>query len=464
MAERAAWRRRILAGAARSGEAPSLLPPLAALALAAQRDRFERPAPMGVVDFGEAAEDPRPILPDAARIPFRRLLRQKAGPAGQVLVRGAFTAMRSTGARPHPFDLPAAEPWLGQLEPLLGPAERAYRHRAAGAPPQPVGDGLEWIELTPAERVKRVRELRQADPAAGRALLEAHLTAEAAASRAGLVQALSVGLGPDDRELLTALLAARAQAVKAAAADLLARTPGAEGYGVRLDAAVALCTVKKVGLFDRRRKLELAPAAKGQDPVSATVAAFAGVRLGDLAARLGSAPEDLFDGTSDPLAALALAVCGLAEGRSDILARLAAPLAEYGAPFLAVQLRTQIADLAPAVRTDLFSGYVEAALPATLYALPNWGRLLEIMEGPLSAGAARALIHSAATRTAIAEAGEDQKARAALDALTGLAAAMPRACAGELSALLATLGPLAGPARDFADFLSALPDTSEDPR
>jgi hypothetical protein len=385
------------------------------------------------------------------------MLRQKNGPAAQMLVRSAFLAMRAAGVRPHPFDLPSAEPWMAQIESLLGPAERAYRDRLAGAPVK-AETALAWEELTPAERIAAAREQRRVEPAAGRSLIAEHLAAEAALTRVHLVQALAVGLGGDDRELLVSLMADRSQYVKAAAEALLARVPGAEAYAGRLQSAAEACVLKKVGVFGGRRKLELTDAPKTADLVHRVLQTFSGIRLGDLAARLGVKVDDLLGETSDPLAALALVVCGLAEGRTDIMARLATPLADYGAPFLAMRLKELLDDMDPGARAAAFSDYIEAAPPGELYALASWARLLETLDHPLTESASRRLLRSEAAKAAVAAEADDQMARVAVEALTGLAAATPRACAGDLSALLSALGPQGGLARDFAEFLSALPE------
>lgn len=454
--DQAAWRRWFLAGAARSGEAPSALPPIAALALIAQRERFERPAPRGALNLGEAVEDPRPILPGTARIPFRRMLRQKNGLTGQITVRAAFAALAAEGLRPHPFDLAMAEPWMSQVESFLGPSERAYRARLSGAPAKSPAELL-WEDLSPGQRVSVANSQRQADPAAGRALVEQHLADETAATRADLVHALSAGLGPDDRALLTSLLSDRSQAVKAAAQVLLARIPGEHAYAERLRAAADACVAKKVGVFGGRRRLELKVTPKGPDPLGKVLELFQGVRLSDLAGRLDAKVDDLLDETEEPIAGMALAACGLAEGRTDVLARLTPSISAYGAPFLTQCFAKALADLPREARAALLGGYLEALPPETLYPPAAWGALVAAIEGPLPVSTARRLLRSAAAQAAVADAQDEQKARTAVDALTGLAAATPRVCAGELCARLAALGPTAGSARDFADFLSALP-------
>jgi len=75
--------------------------------------------------------------------------------------------------------------------------------------------------LSADERDGVLRRLRAADPAAGRRLVLAVLSGLDAASRARLVRALAVGLGPDDEDLLEAALDDRSKSVRNAAIALL---------------------------------------------------------------------------------------------------------------------------------------------------------------------------------------------------------------------------------------------------
>lgn len=86
-------------------------PALKVLALAGQRQRFERPTVEPRAEpVPEAArrlhEDPRPIMPEAARRLLLRLANGvDKGLADAVVCTAVRRAMRA-GFRPHPFDLP----------------------------------------------------------------------------------------------------------------------------------------------------------------------------------------------------------------------------------------------------------------------------------------------------------------------------------------------------------------------
>ncbi|MCT2583737.1 DUF5691 domain-containing protein [Actinophytocola gossypii] len=78
---------------------------------------------------------------------------------------------------------------------------------------------------TRTERLSILIAVRRADPAAGRRLVEDTWDTEQAATRAGLVDALAVGLSDADEPFLESSLDDRAATVRAAAAALLDRLP-----------------------------------------------------------------------------------------------------------------------------------------------------------------------------------------------------------------------------------------------
>jgi hypothetical protein len=456
---RAAWTRRLIAGAARGGAAPDSLDPRAALALLGARARFERPSLSEPAEIEPAVEDRRSILPGAARPPLRRLLRQKTGAMpGQTLVWAAFLALGARSFRLDPFDLPLAEPWLRQPWAPVGPTERAFLARLS--PGKPTLAVLGWNETPSAERYRAVRERRVADPDEGRAFVRAQLPGLQAPARADFVQALELGLGEADRSLLGELAGDRARGVSEAAKALLARLPGSAAYAERLAAARQRLTLKKAGLLGGKRRLELAAPPKAtRDPSMEAIALAQWLRLSDLAAQLSSTPNDLIGAAEAPLPALVVATAALCEGRADALDRLAGPLAAYGPAWFATQLAGPLGAMPPAARRLALERYVEAAPPTELVHSAYAGALLEHLEGPLSLAAARAMLRSPGAERALEELGDKAKARVALDRLISLAALVPRAATPELAAILDRAGGAAtGPARDLIQFLQALPD------
>ena len=112
--------------------------------------------------------------------------------------------------------------WLAgqraEWQPLLQSASRA----ALGAEELQ----RDWEEGGFDTRCRAVAEQRRRDPALARAWLEAALPQEKAERRQVLVEILAIGLAAEDETLLESLLDDRSQAVRQAAAGLLAHLPG----------------------------------------------------------------------------------------------------------------------------------------------------------------------------------------------------------------------------------------------
>jgi Family of unknown function (DUF5691) len=112
---------------------------------------------------------------------------------------------------------------------VVGPRGRwlaAHNPRWAWAAPTEAGDAAERFATgTWPERLAVLGALRRTDPAAARALVEQTWHDEQAAARAGLVDALAVGLSDADEPFLESALDDRAVTVRAAAAALLDRLP-----------------------------------------------------------------------------------------------------------------------------------------------------------------------------------------------------------------------------------------------
>jgi hypothetical protein len=87
------------------------------------------------------------------------------------------------------------------------------------------GDDVDWEEASHAARFVYLFNLRKADPAHGRVLLEGSWENEPARYRAELLACLEIGLSMEDEPFLEAALDDRSQWVRDKAADLLAHLP-----------------------------------------------------------------------------------------------------------------------------------------------------------------------------------------------------------------------------------------------
>jgi hypothetical protein len=86
-------------------------------------------------------------------------------------------------------------------------------------------DPDEWAQLPAVERAATLAELRVSDPAAGRQLLLSTWGSDSAKDRRAHLDAMRIGLGPDDEGALEGALDDRAAAVRELAADLLDALP-----------------------------------------------------------------------------------------------------------------------------------------------------------------------------------------------------------------------------------------------
>ena len=238
---------------------PDADPARLTLVLAAQRQRFERPAGIASTAVPVARQmhaDARPILPPPARRALARLSNAVAkGETAQVL-QTAVRRVVAAGFRPHPFDLPWLMPHIKPSPACLGLAERAFlalsEKPEAGERPR---TGILHAEITTANwtdfprghRRDLLARQRAADPAAARALLESVFKTEPAPVRAELLHALAVRLSLADQPFLEGLAGDRADSVKQVAARLLAQVPGTPAHAARL-AAAAACFQKPAGV------------------------------------------------------------------------------------------------------------------------------------------------------------------------------------------------------------------------
>jgi hypothetical protein len=426
---------------------PDRDPALAALALAGQRLRFERPAvPRAGDGVPEAArrlhEDTRPLVPGPVRRLLLRLANGVEKQMADAVVRAAVRRVLRAGFRLHPFDLP---PLIGHIKGdvrCLGLAERAYL-ALAEAPGKADTPSLlhaeitaeNWTELPKGHRVAFLREQRREDPAAARALLQGALKSETAAVRADLLAALEVGLGADDLPFLESVTSDRSEAVRELAARLIANIPGTSAYAVRLAEAARCFARPSSGAGGILSRVGLAsasvvfapPKRPGQNQRAALAQLFDGFSAAEVAAAAGVAPDEI--------------VAALPAGDDTVTTALFNRAVRDGDEVTMVQLQL------PRLDADRGS-------PA--YAL-HW--LALHLAGPVSEEAGRRLLDAAAWRAVVAARREATTPAAMKDdgTLIWTAGILPSALLPAFQDAIADLPPVSTrSARDFSDLVLAL--------
>ncbi|MDR2253532.1 MAG: DUF5691 domain-containing protein [Bifidobacteriaceae bacterium] len=225
------------------------------------------------------------------------------GPSREAVIR--LVARR--GFAVHPADwfpgqddagVPALyAPWIAWSQTAAEPARAAApgpEAAASGPPAVPVDAAAtseDWRQMRPAERAAAMRRLRLSDPQASRTRLREQLAHLPAAGRAALVETVAHGLTTDDAELLTELLADRAQPVRATAKALLGRL-GVADTSPAAEELATYFTLESEGLLRRGRTVKAARLAKGQSAARRD-RLFADLVLPELAAALGLEPDQL---------------------------------------------------------------------------------------------------------------------------------------------------------------------------
>jgi hypothetical protein len=427
--------------------APDRDPTLAALALAGQCWRFERPAVARAGDgVPEAArrlhEDVRPIVPDPVR---RLLLRLANGVEKQIadaVVRTAVRRVLRAGFRLHPFDLPRLIGHIKGDARCLGLAERAYLALAetpgkADAPSLLHAEitAENWTELPRGRRVAFLREQRREDAAAARALLQGVLKSETAAVRADLLAALEVGLGADDLPFLESITSDRSEAVRDLAARLIANIPGTSAYAVRLAEAAQCFARPTSGVGGILSRVGLAsasvvftpPKPPGQHQRATLSQVFDGFSVAEVAAAAGLTPDEV--------------VAALPTGDDTVTTALFNRAVRDGDEMTMVQLQLP--------RLDADRG--SPAYPLHWLALH--------LTGPVSEEAGTRLLDAAAWRAVLKARREATTPGAMKDdgTLIWTAAILPPRLLAAFQDAISTLPPIGTrSARDFSDLVLAL--------
>ncbi len=233
-----------------------LLSLVAALGL---RSRFDRPEPPARLTTIDVSHDPERMLPSSARTILKRLFAaKKTAPASAVALR-ILDALKDRGLALHPFDYRSLWHLVTIDDRSLDDNARDWLRRQQQDDVVIVLDDMSvdnWTDFPPAMRVDFVRDLRETDPRGARELLADAIVNDTAAVRGKLVEALFVGLGPDDVEFLESLSGDRAASVKKIAKALLARIDGTDEHRERLANAHEFLNVKSGGVIGRRKILE----------------------------------------------------------------------------------------------------------------------------------------------------------------------------------------------------------------
>ena len=157
---------------------------------------------------------------------------------------------------------------------------------------RPVSVRPDWVfwETAPTkERPTLLVRYRESDTARARALLEAALPAESAASRAALIRSLETGLSLADEPLLERALDDRSREVRESASTLLA-SMRESAFSARMTARALACfALERTGIL-RRKELKVSPPAESdrvaiRDGVDEKTVGLAST-LGDNAHRL----------------------------------------------------------------------------------------------------------------------------------------------------------------------------------
>lgn len=365
------FERAIALGLARAPSKVDESSALAALALFAQRMRHRRrkPTPATATAAEHLHNDPRPIIPEAARRPLARLGTSLPKDGWSILGPAIFDRLDARGLRLHPFDLPRLEQLLNACLDRLGPAERAWLAlRRPGQDTQPVDTSADseadWAMLPKAQKAAAIRQLRRTDPGAARDRVERHVTTAPADVRAALVEALETGLSASDTPLLERLANDdRAATVRDAANALLSATRGSAAYKAKLTAALGLIEAGRTLLGRRTLKLNTAALAKlvdvpanastGARTLAATDAlhrAFQHLAFSDVASALAMTPEELAGAVGDETLALPLTMAALAEGSEKTTVKLLPHLAKLPLGDLVGRFGQQLLGLGAPVR------------------------------------------------------------------------------------------------------------------
>jgi hypothetical protein len=313
---------------------------LTALALVGQRMRFRRHGPPPQPDTTTPIDDPRKIVPDAARPLMRRLLGGKDGSASDTAALALADTCHRRRLRPHPFDLPRLTAFVRAHGEALGPGAAAWAERNQENETRPAGyfdadaiDASNWTLARPAARVEFIAAIRGREPDRARELVAAGFAKDPAPVRARLLDAFARGLSQADVPFLEGLAKDRAPTVRERALQLLKYVPGTAHAESRVRDLVARTKISTAGLLRRRATLTLelpvnlqtmsAAASAGEAGRRWAADEYAGIGLDAAAAAFGLSVEAMIAAAADdaPLRALFARQASI-EHRFDLLGRI----------------------------------------------------------------------------------------------------------------------------------------------
>ena len=320
----------LLSGTARQPLWPETGGALAALSLAGQALRFERPQPPASFAVEAHVQDDRPIVPDRLRRPLLRLLYIKR--AGDDAALAVAWAMDRLKLRLHPFDLPKLDSFVTAHAEFLGAtaqhwaaSSRAAEDASAAAQSYFGAEELDdanWASAPLFRRALFLEEKRRKDAAAARTLLESAWAQQNPDARLRLLRALQIGLSKEDLPFLESLQKDRAPRVKALALKLLARIPGQSGNHPALAACLERIQRSTTGLLRKRTTLKLQlPANVKEGAVRAWMSeAFIDVSCDELARALDLSETAMIEAAEkDENLLLAFALMATRDRRLDPL-------------------------------------------------------------------------------------------------------------------------------------------------
>ncbi|MGR8930791.1 MAG: DUF5691 domain-containing protein [Gammaproteobacteria bacterium] len=273
------------------------LPPLAAIALAAERQiyadcnvRTERSLPEI-----SPPQDRRPLLPDPLRSTLLRIAAHP--PANNPVWEGYCHAiaqhLEQSGFRLHPFDCYLLEKYLSVTNPKPGSYEYWYRQCMSPWKTLSVAEEINWENwrrFGKAEQQAFLLQQRANDPEAARLSLEKDFASASATLRQMYVESMAVGLSQTDQTFLESLASDRSGKVQEAAQRLLARFPGSTAALQNRD---ALTNRLEVHLLSRKIGLAKQKGKKASEVLQELSALTEYLAIDDIAVALKLTADDL---------------------------------------------------------------------------------------------------------------------------------------------------------------------------
>lgn len=230
-----------------------------------------------------------PTLPETLRSNFRRALTSLNANKAQSLALIRLIANRRYSV--HPMDwMPSASadvpdiyaPWLDWR--AKGPAGEARETLKLE----------EWDAWMPAERLAKLKAMRQQDPEAALAMIADKAPNESAEKRLALVDILWIGLSEKDATFLQSRSTDRSGKVKLRAQQLLARLGQSENDAEASDELAEFLTLAKSGFLARKRQLK-AKKLKTKTQHKRRAELFSAVSLSNLAGSLKLSVSEIIE-------------------------------------------------------------------------------------------------------------------------------------------------------------------------